>query len=648
MIVGVILRYFKTYQGINYIPLTDHDKFCGLVGDNGVGKSSILEGLDCFFNDKQWNLNNTTKKSGTSTTRPQIVPIFLLKKDLFSPQEAVLAEKLNRIAREISEDDVNASVRHHIKRFIDNRKKLLTQSELGDFYLMPLGIDHNNQITISIFNCKKSSEIFDGSSNPAQETDAKSSISEIELNTLKPILETIKKTIDYLYIPKEIDPESFTKLESDSIQVLMGETLIQRLNDVIPAKEIGVINSNLTQIVDQISNELEIYSYRTPTDRQQNLKKIDVYNLIIESYFKIRKLHKKLDDNWLEISALSSGEKQKAIIDVANSLLCKHRENGENLIIAVDEPESSLHMSACFEQFDTLYNISRNCMQLIFTSHWYGFLPTIESGSATIISRDKNTHVFDQINLSSYREQIKQMTTSTKGKLPYDIRLKSINDFIQSIIASVLSDDPYNWIICEGTSEKIYFTKYLEELAKDHKIRIIPVGGAKEIKRIYNHLAISYDDFKDEIKSKIILLSDTDAELVKYDVNTNFKNLICKRVVNCDSSRTTKLVHIQSNPVSPATEIETALNGLVFLNTLKYFSESYPDQLSFINQYPSAPEICSYYALDLRSSEWSKVQEFFDMDNNKFTFATKYVELLEDQHVVPEWIKEIISLIKQL
>lgn len=64
MIAGVFLRNYKTYQGINYVPITDEDKFCGLVGDNGIGKSSVLESLDTFFNGKPWNFNTVTKKSG--------------------------------------------------------------------------------------------------------------------------------------------------------------------------------------------------------------------------------------------------------------------------------------------------------------------------------------------------------------------------------------------------------------------------------------------------------------------------------------------------------------------------------------------------------------------------------------------------------
>ena len=139
--------------------------------------------------------------------------------------------------------------------------------------------------------------------------------------------------------------------------------------------------------------------------------------------------------------------------------------------MAVDEPESSLHMSACFDQFLNLYEISRTCSQLLFSSHWYGFFPTIEKGFVSVITQDDQEHKFDLIDLENYRQSIKQQTYSSKGKLPFDIRLKSINDFVQSVIISMLSDDPFNWIICEGSSEKIYFSKYFEDEINNKKLR---------------------------------------------------------------------------------------------------------------------------------------------------------------------------------
>jgi len=122
MIVGIIIRNIKTYRGINYIPISDEDQFCGLVGNNGIGKSSILEALDSFFNSKPFNLNMITKKSGVVETAPHVLPIFLINRTDINSDLAPFAEKLSQLAMEISESDVNPSVKGHIKKFISHRE----------------------------------------------------------------------------------------------------------------------------------------------------------------------------------------------------------------------------------------------------------------------------------------------------------------------------------------------------------------------------------------------------------------------------------------------------------------------------------------------------------------------------------------------
>lgn len=638
MIVGIFLRYIKTYQGINYIPLTDEDKFCGLVGNNGIGKSSVLEALDCFFNDKRWNLNIVTKKSGKSSTKPQIVPVFLLKKTELTGDLLEKAKIISEIATDITEDNVSPSVKSHLRNFIQHRDSLFQKIDIKDHLLLPLGIDYSDNPSVSIFNCKILAEKIALNSN----NESRSSLTDEELKTFYPIVKKIRKLIEYIYIPREIDTESFTKLETDEIQVLMGETLNQILEKRVPSSQISEINNSLNDFINSLSSELELYSYRTPTDRQQNLKKNDVYKLIIQAFFNIRKLHKKQGDNWLDISYLSSGEKQKAIIDVAHSLINRHRNSGGNLIIGVDEPESSLHMSACFDQFDALYEISRSCRQVIFSSHWYGFFPTIETGSAAIITKNDNGHCVDLINLASYREQVKQMVKGSRGRLPYDIRLKSINDFVQSVITSSIGDHPFNWIICEGSSEKIYLSAYFRDILETKRLRIVPVGGAKEIKRLYNHIATSYEEFKNEISGKIILISDTDRELVRYETKY-LDNLICKRIVNCQNSQETKLVNIDSNPVSPETEIEDALNGQLFYETLLSFEPDFSEMLGFLTEIEVKSDKSSFFALDIKSSQSQLIKRFFDLDNNKYAFAKRYVAKLNESYVIPNWIQEIRS-----
>ncbi|MFO7581611.1 AAA family ATPase [Guyparkeria sp.] len=637
MIVGILIRNYKTYQGINFLPISAESKFCGILGENGVGKSSVLEALDSFFNGKNWNLNLSTKKSGLQKTNPYIVPVFLLDRDRIRGGAAKdVADRLHNVAVSTEESDVPTSNRYTFRVYRELLESIANRHDLDNHYVLPIGVDYKNVPSISIFNGPKAVETFsdfDGFSADG------SSLTDDELGSFGCLLDYIRADLDYIYIPREIDPEHFTQLENAEIQVLMGETLHQILEDRVPATQITDINNVLNEFISGLTQELGDYSYRTPTVRQQNLRKNDVYNLIIEAFFNIRKLHKFQDGNWMEIGGLSSGEKQKAIIEVARNLLLHHREGGENLIMAIDEPESSLHMSACFDQFDSLFEISKSCAQVMFTSHWYGFLPTIESGSVSVITKSESEHKTDLIDLENYREQVRQMVSGSHGRLPYDIRLKSVNDFVQSVITSSIGDQPYVWIICEGSSERLYLSAYLRDVIQQGRVRIVPVGGAKEIKKIYRHLAISYEDFRDEVSGRIVLISDTDSQLVRYEA-LEYENLKCRRLVNDESVGQARLIKIDANPVSPETEIEDCLDSVIFKETLEELSEGVAD-LDFVSGLEVEEERNSYFGLDLRSSERRRIQEFLDHENNKFEFAVRYCKKVDAGSWMPEWINQI-------
>jgi predicted ATP-dependent endonuclease of OLD family len=640
MILGTLIRNYKTYAGINYVPLTYGQNFCGLVGNNGIGKSSVLEAFDTFFNGKPWNFNVVTKRSGLTTTRPYIVPIFLLGAEEISSANEALAKKLSDYVWQLEESDVISQNRPQFKIWLEQLQVLKREHTKEKSVILPLGVSHDNVPNLGFFNTRKLGELLVHDFDKTQQQ-----MNDDELRQFEPLLQELKYIYEYIYIPKDIDPDVFTQLETKEIQSLMGQTLNEIVEKYVPAAKISEINQSLNIFIDSLTNVLEAYSFRTVGERQVNLRKHDVYKLIVEAYFKIRKLHKQEGDHWLEMSVLSSGEKQKAIIDIAYHFLKSYRQDTDKILLGIDEPESSLHMSACYDQFNKLYEISLLCKQLLFTTHWYGFIPTIEDGCVSVISKNEVGHVFDLISAGSYRESVKQTIRASKGKLPYDIRLKSINDFVQSVVTSILTNEPYNWLICEGSSEKIYFEKYFSDVKKDKKIRIIPVGGAGEIKRIYNNLQVAYEDFKKDIQGKVILISDTDADLVQYPTKDELKNLLCYRIVNVEKDRKTLLVKVDSNPVSPKTEIEDALNGKRFYETLLEFKAEFPELENVLKDISTDPsEECSYFALDLPLSKQKILDNFFDTGNNKFNFANKYCEGLTSDYKIPDWIDDIRKL----
>jgi predicted ATP-dependent endonuclease of OLD family len=648
MIIGVFLRHFKTYSGTNYIPLSSGSNFCGLVGNNGIGKSSILEAFDSLFNGKDWNINSGLKKASTAIAGPHVVPVFMIKKGEIPNKYHEIANLLTKLAINFDEKSVGSpltpTTRPPIITFIEHMRKLMRNVKINEYFILPLGCDPDNRVNLSIFNCKFLIDLI----KPSKDDVENGRLKDLPLIKLfHQLFVYLKLTHEYIYIPKDIDPETFTKLETKEIQKLMGESLEQIIKDKIPDETISTINNELNSFISQVEQELDIYSYRTSGDNQQNLKRADVYNLIIEAFFKIRKINKKESSGWIEIGSLSSGEKQKAIIDIAQGFLTNHRDNGDRLIIGIDEPECSLHMSACFEQFENIFKISKNCRQLIFTTHWYGYLPTVEDGCTTSIIKENSNHYFELYDLLGYREEIRKKSKEAKEKIPYDIRLKSTNDLIQSILSSSLSENPYNWLICEGSTEKVYLSYYLRDLVETKKLRIVPVGGAKEVKKIFQLLESSHDDLRKDINGKIYLLSDTDREITTYHVN-QIDKIKCKRLINTLKNNSTILVDIHSNKVSPPTEIEDCLNGFSFSKALESFKSDYEYINDLLHGKDFDNDAISFFSINLTVSEQKQLEEFFDIDGIKYEFAKRYIQFDEfwktekgRNNVVPNWIEEI-------
>lgn len=640
MIIGVILRNFKTYKNINYIPLSNGEKFCGLIGSNGIGKSSVLEALDCFFNGREWNQNIDSNKSGVDVS--YILPIFLIEKSKIKTNKDVAEKLSNSIWNIAIENTTNQIYRDNIEKIKSTIAQFDEKITQETHYLLAIGENIDRDLTLSIF---KIATVLSSVLEKEEQEDDDEYNNKIK-SLLAPLKLEIKELYDYIYIPKDIEPNKLVQLETKEIQTLIGENLEDVISGIITKAQIGNISTNLKGFIDDLSDNLPGYKFKVPSSNQPNLKPAKIYSLIIEEFFSLRELHKEGDGGKdLNLKQLSSGEKQQAILNIVHSIISSYRDDSSDLIMAVDEPESSLHISACFDQFEKLYKVSKSCGQVIFSSHWYGFIPAMNSGIIISISKKETIHQFLMFNISKYREEIKHTNAAYQKKhheeLPLDITLKSNNDFIQSIISSVIRDDPYNWIICEGSSEKIYFDEYFKDIITSQKLRIIPVGGAKEIKKTYNHLIASFEDLGAKIKGKVVLITDTDRELLEFNT-LEIPKLFCRRLVNDLATKTTKLVKINANPKSPKTEIEDALNGKVFHQTLLEFKETYPDKLGFLNADTVVLEQPSAIALDLRASETEHVEAFFDMDDNKCTFALKYIENLKlGLFVEPNWITEI-------
>ena len=645
MIISLFLRHFKIYKGINYIPLSEGENFASIIGENGCGKSSILESLDHLFNKKnstEWAINNEAKSEGISGDNfPFLAPLFLIKKDklkntLKAEQDFFLK------AKKLSNFLWNTSYKTKGKFFDDfykHRDSLKKLYKEDEYYLILIGKKYNdNGIYFSSFH--KQLTFINEKINEEYPED--------ELQKyFKGFYDYIVSHYSYIYIPVETDVHTYTKLETQDMQKLMDRNIQKEIEKAIKPETIKQINKDLSEFVKQIERVLEIYEYKG--HYKDNLTMPDLVSKIIEAFFSIKVLNKKVDNSKsIPVSELSSGEKRKALIDVAYSFLLKNNDRENNIILAIDEPEASLHISNCFEQFDKLFKISKDNHQIIVSTHWYGYLPIISNGSATAIKKsNKNEITTSFLNLYNYRENIVHSKKLHKGPLPIDYNIKSYNDLVQSIIHSIMNDNSYNWIICEGQSEKIYFEHYFKNQIENNKLRLLPVGGFKEVHKIYNYLSTPIKDPDYIIKGKVLCLIDTDSQRTQIDLYVKDKNLFFDRLILKDDNSSI-LVEVNDNLSSPPTEIEDCLNPYIFWQTLLEFSNNYQElEKILLSKNIQSTEKYSANFLDLTRTEKKVIKDFFD-DNegyNKLLFARKYVEIANAQFFSNQkpldWIEEI-------
>src|SRR5699024_1305110 len=177
--------------------------------------------------------------------------------------------------------------------------------------------------------------------------------------------------------------------------------------------------------------------------------------------------------------------------------------------------------------------------------------------------------------LGNIPEQLRHLKEELKGQLPFGVQIKSKTDLVQSIISSLQADQPYNWLICEGSSEKIYFEYFLNDLIEKKNLRILPVGGNSGVRKFYNYLTTPISDSDLDISGKVVCLIDTDKSRLDVDIDQSVKDKIkFHRLITQDEK--ISLVRADDKLVHPPTEIEDALNPVVFRRVLR---KSADDQL---------------------------------------------------------------------
>ncbi len=657
MIVGLFLRNFKSFKNQNYIPIMLDSNSSYFIGENGVGKSTVLSALNTVLNQNdihRLDINNEVRGQGLETREPFIVPVFLIAKSKIRRGNIItrILEVISNITWNLQSHEFTSTFQRGIAdKFIEHKDNLAKNYNEKSYFLIPIGFTKTRAGEIPVPSMSIFESIPDYGEELSEALEPFTNFAWLKkrsLDEVKPkILDFIRELYSYIYLPAEITVDSYSKIEGELSQSLLGDDIQNKIQKIIQKKDIDEINKHLNQYISDISNLLDnSYHFKKPSQRQTLFTQRHMILKIIETFFTDKILHRRIDGSDTPITNLSSGEKRKALLDLAFAFLKSNpKKNASQTIFAIDEPELSLHATACFQQFEKIKNISELGVQTLITTHWYGFLPVAGVGSATYISPNQN-HI-KLLNLRSFKEEISNFVKESKGIYLDTLEVKSTHDLVQSIIASITATNNYNWLLCEGKTDKNYLQVHLECEDIENLI-ILPVGGSFALKDIYTYLTLALKDRRSTIKGKVFCLLDTDQAYTEFNSTDSIANLRLRRLLFNKKTGCIDLLKTTDNRVSPATEIEDALDGLFYYQTLYSLYEAGNEDFDFMKNIETLDCEVSAGILDITAKQKDIIQNYLDLPGKKVDFCYRYCSEVYDSEDIntPGWMLEIAEFFK--
>lgn len=671
MLVGLFINGYKSYSKSIYIPIADNleFKYSAFIGNNGIGKSAILEAIDVFFNNREWNMNKRSNKedmfiSLTFLVNKMNLHTRLNNRTYYTNIEINANRKSLEIMERISEftwDSLSGQIkgatrREHMDLFFKSIDEIKTEYNRNDYYLLNIGVLPNSKVTLKPFHNYIQSLFI----NDVESQDEARELKEHEKD-----LEKIKKIIldyyAYVYIPVEQNTNDVLKIEARQMQTLMDRDVLQQIDSSLESNIqingknktfLKFINEDLDNFMESVNTAIQTidknYSYATEAFNKRNLTASDIREKILEAYF----IKRTLKHNEREISQLSSGEQRRALIDIAYAFLSNKKDEIEReIILAIDEPELSLNIANCFNQFTRLEELAiKFNNQVLLTTHWYGFLPVTKKGYINHLMDDHENDKGLQINQFKFYNYLDE-----QRRFPDDIELKSMFDLAGSILTFVKTNHDAKWIICEGSDDKLY----LEAILNDDSINILPVGGCSNVVKLYNLLMNPLTIERREqkaLKGRILCLIDTDEQKMNY-LSYNLKDSpIQLRRLQIDDNRYVKLIEVhRQGQIYKKTEIEDCLAPWIYYNSIKKVVEDEGNigiqelfQAFEYNKDARLSQIEGDFSILLpKNAEGYKQKrflvEYLSKEDIKHLVAKKYSELLSGTKITHQLAKEIFD-----
>lgn len=464
----VRINNFRGYKDMSEIFIND---LTTIVGKNDIGKSTILESLDIFFNkgkgvikiDKE-DVNKECISEGNKVTEITVIFENLPSKIIIdSTNETSLQNEylLNSNKElEIIKRYNNAGAEkvfikaNHPTDVNCNELLLKTQKELQKLIASQEIVCENKTR-----NAVMRSAIWDHHSD-------KLNLAELEIDVTKGETKSIWEKLEgYLPLYSLFQSDRKNSDGDSEVQDPLNEAVKQIMND-------EEIQSTLSAVAEKVEQKLrEVADLTLEKLREMNPDIADSLNPVIppSNSLKWSDVFKKVSisgDEDIPINKRGSGVKRLILLNFfrAEAERRKAEKNIPSIIYAIEEPETSQHTEHQKKLIKALLELSKtDNTQILLTTH------------SPVVVKELN---FDHLRLITIVDGIKSVNTVSQGQLPYP-SLNEVNYAAFDEITEEYHNELYGFIEGEG-----YINQYKNGKDTINYIRLRRDGSTLEEQKI--------------------------------------------------------------------------------------------------------------------------------------------------------------------
>lgn len=506
----IVRLYIDNFRGFISTSINLDEKFNVIVGKNDVGKSTILEAFEIFFNNStvKIDLDDLCKFSdedyieiGVSfkldnfDLRIDTIPTSLIKEYLLDDNGFLtIIKRWDCSKKTITKSSEKIFIKANYPKAIGEPLICLKNAELkskidelfGDSIPTDVNKRINSTMRLAIYD-------FYGKDT---DIDLGSMLIEVNKEDAKKVWDNLEKDIPLFFLfqsdrankdsDKEVqDPlKAITKLAISEVQQDL-ERVINRIEELV---------TEITQdTIDKMQEmDSDLAKSLKPSLSQKNWDSLFSFSFI--------------GDNEVPINKRGSGFRRLLLLNYFRAEAERANESRRPVIYAIEEPETALHPNWQAMLISSLLELSdNNNTQVIITTHSPALASTVNYEYIRFIKKEDNTHYVKEGSKECLDE-----VCSTLG-----------------IMTNIPSSDNYNEIkviLClEGINDIQFFYNISNlfeiDLKSDSRILVIPLGGNTLMEWV-NKL------FLDKLSLPQIHIYDNDVE--KYqeaiDVTNNRKD----------------------------------------------------------------------------------------------------------------------------